>query len=200
VCIDLTQSEDALLAAMSQNTRRKVRIAEREGVRVRAGTLDDLPLLYDLYRITGERDAFLIRPFDYYREAWRRFIAAELAHPLIAEVNGQAVAHVILFHFGRKCWYFYGASSNEARDAMPNYLLQWEALRWAKAQGYAIYDMWGAPDAFVESDPLWGVYQFKRGFRGVVTRHVGAWDTAPSPLLYRAYMELMPRVRAWLRR
>ena len=29
---------------------------------------------------------------------------------------------------------------------MPNYLLQWEAMRWAKAQGYAVYDMWGAPD------------------------------------------------------
>jgi lipid II:glycine glycyltransferase (peptidoglycan interpeptide bridge formation enzyme) len=200
VCIDLTQSEDTLLAAMSQNTRRKVRIAERESVTVRAGTLDDLPLLYDLYRITGERDAFLIRPFDYYQEAWRRFIAAGLAHPLIAEVGGQAVAHVILFHFGRKCWYFYGASSNEARDTMPNYLLQWEALRWAKAQGYTVYDMWGAPDTFVESDPLWGVYQFKRGFRGVVTRHVGAWDYAPYPLLYRAYTELMPHVRGWLRR
>jgi peptidoglycan pentaglycine glycine transferase (the first glycine) len=60
--------------------------------------------------------------------------------------------------------------------------------------------MWGAPDDFVESDPLWGVYQFKRGFRGVVTRHIGAWDYAPSPLLYRAYTELMPRIMRWLRR
>lgn len=200
ILLDLTQSEDALLAAMSQNTRRKVRIAEREGVRIRHGTLDDLPLLYDLYRVTGERDDFLIRPFDYYGEAWRRFIAAGLAHPLIAEADGRAVAHVILFHFGRKCWYFYGASSNEARDKMPNHLLQWEAMRWAKTQGYAVYDMWGAPNDFVESDPLWGVYNFKRGFRGEVARHVGAWDYAPYPPLYRAYTEMMPRVMRWLRR
>jgi lipid II:glycine glycyltransferase (peptidoglycan interpeptide bridge formation enzyme) len=200
IVIDLTQPEDALLAAMSQNTRRKVRIAEREGVRVRAGTLDDLPLLYDLYRVTGERDDFLIRPFAYYQGAWRRFIAAGLAHPLLAEVEGKAVAHVILFHFGRKCWYFYGASANEARDKMPNYLLQWEAMRWAKAQGYALYDMWGAPNEFVESDPLWGVYNFKRGFRGVITRHIGAWDYAPFPPLYAAYTELMPRVMRLLRR
>lgn len=200
IVIDLTQSEDTLLAAMSQNTRRKVRIAEREGVRVRSGTLDDLPLLYDLYRVTGERDDFLIRPFDYYLEAWRRFIAAGLARPLIAEVDRRAVAHVILFHFGRKCWYFYGASANEARDKMPNYLLQWEAMRWAKAQGYARYDMWGAPNDFVESDPLWGVYNFKRGFRGIVTRHIGAWDYAPFPPLYLAYSELMPRIMRLLRR
>jgi lipid II:glycine glycyltransferase (peptidoglycan interpeptide bridge formation enzyme) len=62
---------------------------------------------------------------------------AGLAHALIAEVDGKAIAHVILFHFGRACWYFYGASSNEARERMPNYLLQWEALRWAKAHAYA---------------------------------------------------------------
>lgn len=200
ILIDLTQSEDALLAAMSQTTRRKVRVAEREGVTVRAARAADLPTLYDLYRITGERDGFLTRPPSYYELEWRALMDAGLAHALIAEYDGQALAHVILFHFGRKCWYFTGASSNEQRDKMPNYLLQWEAMRWAKAQGYAVYDLWGAPNDFVESDPLWGVYQFKRGFRGVVTRYLGAYDYAPSPLLYRLYADVMPRVRGWLRR
>ncbi len=198
--IDLARSEDELLAAMSQSTRRKVRIAEREGVTVRAGTAADLPILYDLYRVTGARDQFLIRPPEYYEQAWRDFMEAGLAHPLIAEVAGEPVAHVILFHFGRKCWYFYGASANQQRDKMPNYLLQWEAMRWAKARGYALYDLWGAPNVFAESDSMWGVYNFKRGFRGSVTRHVGAWDYAPYPPLYRAYTEIMPRLIARMRR
>lgn len=200
VNVDLSLPEDQLLAAMSQSTRRKVRIAEREGVTVRPGTLDDLGLLYDLYRVTGERDGFLIRPPEYYQHEWRYLMDAGLAQPLIAEVDGTAIAHVILFHFGRKCWYFYGASSNEHRDKMPNYLLQWEAMRWAKTRGYAIYDMWGAPNVFDESDSMWGVFQFKRGFRGTVVRHVGAWDYAPNPLLYRAYTQLWPKVLNWMRR
>lgn len=199
IMIDLTQSEDQLLAGMSQSTRRKVRIAEREGVTVRPGSADDLPLLYDLYRVTGQRDNFLIRPPGYYEQAWRAFIAAGLAQPLIAEADGKAIAHVILFHFGKKCWYFYGASSDEQRDKMPNYLLQWEAMRWAKRHGYALYDMWGAPNAFTEDDPLWGVYNFKRGFRGTVTRHIGAWDYAAYPPLYRAFEELYPRFLNWMR-
>jgi lipid II:glycine glycyltransferase (peptidoglycan interpeptide bridge formation enzyme) len=107
---------------------------------------------------------------------------------------------VILFHFGRTCWYFYGASSNQARDRMPNYLLQWEAMRWAKARGYAVYDLWGAPNLFDEADSMFGVYNFKRGFRGTVTRHIGAWDYAPSPLLYRAYTKAWPRLLSTLRR
>jgi lipid II:glycine glycyltransferase (peptidoglycan interpeptide bridge formation enzyme) len=200
ICLDLTQDKDALLAQMSQNTRRKVRTGEKKGVRVRPATLDDLPTLYALYQETGARDGFLIRPFDYYARAWHEFMQAGLAHALIAEHEGQAIAHVVLYHVGRKCWYFYGASSNLARDTMPNYALQWEAIRWAKAQGYAVYDFWGAPNDFVEHDPLWGVYEFKRGFRGEVVRHVGAWDYAPFPALYWAYTRAVPAVRRLLRR
>jgi peptidoglycan pentaglycine glycine transferase (the first glycine) len=200
ITVDLTQSEDDLLAQMSANTRRKVRTGAKKGVTIRAGTLDDLDTLYALYRVTGQRDDFLIRPLEYYRQAWQVFMQAGLAHALIAEFEGQPIAHVILFHFGRKCWYFYGASANDERQRMPNYALQWEAMRWAKAQGYALYDMWGAPDIFDESDSMWGVYEFKRGFRGTVTRHIGAWDYAPSPLLYRAYTEAWPRLLKWMKR
>ncbi len=194
ISIDLTQADDDILMAMSGNTRRKIRAAYKKGVAVRAAGLDDLPTLYRLYQVTSQRDRFLIRPFDYYRRVWQEFMRAGLAHALIAEYEGKAIAQLILFHFGRKCWYFYGASSNEERHRMPNYALQWEAIQWAKSQGYAIYDMWGAPDVFNVTDSLWGVYQFKRGFRGRVIRHIGAWDYAPRPWLYRAYAEIMPRL------
>ena len=200
VTLDLTKSEDELLAQMSQNTRRKVRTAAKKDVTIRVATTDDLSILYDLYRATGERDNFLTRPPEYYERAWRDFMEAGLAQALIAEYEGKAIAHVILLHFGQKCWYFYGASSDEERNRMPNYALQWEAMKWAKEQGYAVYDMWGAPNEFVETDSMWGVYQFKRGFRGTVTRHIGAWDYAPYPRLYKIYTNLWPRVLGWLRR
>ncbi len=200
IALDLTHSEDEILAAMSQNTRRKVRTAEKKGVTIRPATPDDVQLLYDLYATTGSRDAFLTRPFSYYGDLWRTFMQAGLAHALIAEFEGQPIAHVILFHFGRTCWYFYGASANAERERMPNYALQWASITWAKAQGCTVYDFWGAPTVFTEEDRMWGVYEFKRGFRGTVTRFIGAWDYAPSGLLYRAYTELFPRVQAFMRR
>jgi len=200
IAVDLTQSEDDILMSMSGNTRRKVRTAYKKDVTIRAVDVSEIDTLYHLYRITGQRDDFLIRPPDYYERAWRDFMQAGLAHALLAEVDGKAIAHVILFHFGQKCWYFYGASSNEERNRMPNYALQWEAMKWAKAQGYTTYDMWGAPNQFDESDSMWGVYEFKRGFRGTVTRHIGAWDYAPIPPLYYAYTQLWPRILARLRR
>lgn len=200
ITFDLTQSEDDLLAAMSGNTRRKVRTAAKKGVTIRAAGLDDLETLYALYVGTGERNEFLIRPKDYYLTLWREFMQAGLAHALLAEYEGRPIAQVILLHFGETCWYFYGASSDEERQRMPTYGLQWEAMKWAKAQGYRVYDMWGAPDEFTEDDPLWGVYVFKRGFRGTVERRLGAWDYAPNALLYRLYTQAWPRLRDVLRR
>ena len=199
ITLDLTRDEGDILLAMSSNTRRKIRSGEKKGVTIREASVDDLNMLYDLYRVTGSRDDFLIRPLGYYRQAWQMFMEAGLAHALIAEYEGKPIAHVILFHFGHKCWYFYGASSDVERQRMPNYALQWAAIRWAKAQGYAIYDMWGAPDVFDNLDSMWGVYEFKRGFRGTVTRYIGAWDYAPYPPLYRAYTQVWPRVLAWMR-
>jgi peptidoglycan pentaglycine glycine transferase (the first glycine) len=199
--LDLTLDEDVLLAGMNQSTRRKVRTGPKRGVSVRsADTSADLAVLYDLYTVTGERQGFLIRPLDYYREAWARFIEAGLAHAFLAEWDDQPLAGLVLFHFGPKAWYFYGMSANEQRDRMPTYLLQWEAIRWAKTHGYGTYDFWGAPDDFDESNPMWGVYRFKDGFGGTVVRHIGAWDYTPVPLLYWAYERLMPAVLGVMRR
>jgi len=200
ITVDLTRPADDILMSMRQSTRRKVRTAAKKGVTIRPAGPDDIPTLYALYRITGERDGFLTRPLAYYRDAWGTFMQAGLAHALIAEYEGRPIAHVILLHFGQKCWYFYGASDNVERQRMPNYALQWAAMQWAQQQGYALYDFRGAPDVFDETDRMWGVYQFKRGFGGTVVRYIGAWDYAPRPLLYRAYETLMPRLLALLRR
>jgi lipid II:glycine glycyltransferase (peptidoglycan interpeptide bridge formation enzyme) len=199
--IDITQDEDALLAAMKSKTRYNVRLAGRKGVTVReADPAADFETLFRLYETTGERDAFITRPVDYYREAWGKFMEAGLARALLAEFEGEPLAHVVLFHFGAKTWYFYGASSNQHRNLMAPHLLQWEAMRWAKAKGYRTYDLWGAPDVFDESDRMWGVFRFKQGLGGEVVRHMGAWDFPTSRAMYNLYTKVMPRVIAWMKR
>jgi len=191
--LDLTLGEDTLLAAMKSKTRYNIRLAGRKGVVVRPGIADDLPGIYDLYVETAARDDFIIRPFDYYRDAWGDFIAAGLAQPFVAEFEDEFLAALILFRFGRTAWYMYGASSNRHRNRMPNYLLQWEAVRWAKKQGCTVYDLWGAPDELVESDAMWGVYRFKEGFGGRFVGHIGAYDFPVSRTLYWFYTVAMPR-------
>lgn len=200
IILDLTQDEGELLAAMKSKWRYNIRLAERQGVTVQHGTTDDLPLLYDMYRETALRDGFIIRPVEYYRDAWGSFVESGLAHPLIARVNGDTVAMVLLFRFGDRAWYMYGASRSQHREKMPNHLLQWEAMRWAKSVGCTVYDMWGAPDELDETDPLWGVYRFKQGFGGTFVQRMGAYDYPASRLGYWCYSVAMPRLLTLMHR
>ena len=198
--LDLQKSEADLLAAMKQKTRYNIRLAARKGVRVRQGEVSELPMLYKMYAATAVRDGFVIRHEDYYLKTWRGFIQADMAKILIAEVESQPIAALILFHFNGTARYMFGMSTESSRDLMPNYLLQWEAIRLAKQLGCHTYDMWGAPEVFDESDSMWGVFRFKEGFNGTVTRTLGAWDYTTRPWLYRRYTETLPKLLNLLRR
>ncbi len=197
--IDLRPSEEELLGAMKSKWRYNVRLAQRRGVEVVEGGIDDLPLFYEMYTTTSARDEFIIRPFSYYADAWGTFVSQGRAQLLLARREGEVLGGLILFHFGNKAWYMYGASTDRHRNLMPNHLLQWEAMRWAKAQGCAFYDMWGAPDVMDESDPMWGVYRFKEGFGGEFTSYIGAYDFPASRALYWVYTTAMPRFLDLLR-
>lgn len=198
--LDLCPSEDELLAAMKGKTRYNTRLAERRGVTVRAGRAEDIPRFYEMYAETGARDGFTIREFGYYRDVWQTFLESGLGQMLLAEAEGQAIAGLILFRFGEKAWYMYGASTTQQRSAMPNYALQWAAIRWCKAAGCTVYDLWGAPDTLHEHDSMWGVWRFKEGLGAQFAPHIGAYDYPASRLLYRLYAGVLPRYIAWLRR
>jgi peptidoglycan pentaglycine glycine transferase (the first glycine) len=200
VLIDLSPSEEDLLMNMKQKTRYNVRLAGRRGVEVRVGNVSDIGVLLQMYAETSLRDGFVIRDEAYYRAVWETFFQAGLAEPLIAEVEGEPVAAVVTFRFGGKAWYLYGMSRDVHREKMPNYLLQWEAIRRAKQAGCLAYDLWGAPDEFSESDPLWRVYRFKEGLGGKVVRHIGAWDLPVRPVYYWLYTRIAPRILDRMRR
>ncbi len=199
VLIDLAAPEQELLGRMRQKTRYNVRLAERKGVTIRAGRIDDLSMLYKMYAETSVRDGFVIREQAYYQNIWETFIQDNLAEVLIADCQGEAVAGVIVFRFNQRAWYLYGMSRDLHRDKMPNYLLQWEAMRRAKAARCTVYDLWGAPDEFDEADSMWGVFKFKEGLGGYVVRTPGAWDYPVQPWLYRLYTKTFPRLLDWMR-
>lgn len=204
VMVDLSASEEEILMRMKQKTRYNVRLAEKKGVSVRVGNLGDLGMLYKMYAETSVRDGFVIRDEEYYMTVWKLYMSATVsgqpsAVPLIAEVDGEAVAAIFLFMFAGRGYYVYGMSRNAHREKMPTYLLQWAAMKYAKAHGCLTYDLWGAPDVFDESDSMWGVYRFKEGLGGEVVRTLGAYDFAPNKFWYSMYSDVMPRVLDFMR-
>jgi len=200
VLINLEPSEGEMLTNMKQKTRYNVNLAMRKGVTIRTGKPTDIDMLFRMYAETSVRDGFVIRNDTYYRAVWNAFMFNQeqkrldqpVAEALVAEVDGEPVAGAIIFRFAGKAWYLYGMSRLAHRDKMPNYLLQWEAIKRAKAAGCTEYDLWGAPDEFIETDPLWGVFRFKEGLGGAVHRYLGAWDLPVNRMLYRLYSKTLP--------
>ena len=201
ILVDLTPDPEELLRRMKQKTRYNIRLAARKGVTVRAGSEADLASFYELMVTTAQRDGFGIHTRAYYEAAHQLFVPAGQGRLLLAEYEGQLLAGLVVLGMGGcgrggTACYMYGASSDEHRNLMPTYALQWEAMLWAKEQGCQDYDLWGVPDedeATLEAgftqrnDGLWGVYRFKRGFGGRLVRTAGAWDLVYAPLRYRLY-------------
>ena len=187
ILLDLVPSEDELLAQMKEKWRYNVRLAIRKGVTVRiAQSLDDVLAWYSLLQTTGERDQFGIHTRNYYCDAWRIFAPRQQIRLLLAEHEDRLLAGIFVGLFAGQGIYLYGASSNESRNLMPNYLLQWEAIRWAKQQGATYYDFWGIPETDDEQEAMAGVYRFKSGWGGSVTTFAGCYEYVYRPVEMRA--------------
>lgn len=190
--VDLRPSEERLLAACSKGHRADIRRAERNGVVVRQGDVTDLPVFFVLMQGTGKRARFGVHSEVYYQAAWRLFQPRSCL--LIAEVEGRAAAAHMIFADARAGRYLYSGADEAGLRSGANHLLTWQAMRWARAQGCACYDLWGIPDALgraatapdaerraalensAQHDPLVGVYRFKKGFGGRIVRYLPAYD------------------------
>jgi len=192
--LDLTPPVDQLFAACARSHRAHVRRAQRRGVAVRVGTsAADLATFYRMMTAVSQRQQFAIHARDYYATAWQLFAAHGDACLLIAELDGEAIGAFLVFRSGLDAYYLYSGTTAAGLKHEANYLLQWQAIAWAKAQGCARYDLWGIPDAYGQllqappseqaqlqqqaaAHPLAGVYGFKQGWGGQVVRYVPAYD------------------------
>lgn len=198
--LDLRPQSDDILASFKQKTRYNIRLAAKKGVTVREGAAQDLPAFNQMMRTTGQRNEFGVHAPEYYRDAYDLFPASQRTL-LLAEYEGKPLAGAMIFTLGPMATFLFGGSSNEERERMPAYAIQWAAIEWAKAQGCHWYDLWGLPDADPDEleaqfesreDGLWGVYRFKRGFGGQIRRTVGPVD--------RVYNRLVQRLYQWRRK
>lgn len=192
--IDLTPDLDTVLAGLEKDTRWSVRQSAKRGVEVREAA-DDAALraFYELYRLTGGRARFITRPWDYYAFVWRTLVDEGLARLRLAYLGDRAVAGAMTWRCGERELYMYGASSEEGRKCYASYGLQWECITGAKASGALTYDLGGIPaDPSRKDDPMYGPYLFKKGFGGSARTYVGAHDTVPRELPYRAFLAAEP--------
>lgn len=177
------KSEEEIMQNFHQKTRYNIRLAERKGVECKIGSRADIAIFHKLMTETGIRDKFLIRPQEYYEKVYDT-LGPEHVRLYLAYVDGEAIAGTIAILYGNKCWYLYGASRNVHRNLMPNYLLQWNMIKWAIESKCDVYDFRGVPGNIDDSNPMVGLYKFKVGFKGKFTEFVGMLDYVFNPFIY----------------
>ncbi len=188
--IDLTKSEEELLAAMHQKTRYNIRLAEKKEIKTRImgqeSRIKDIDTFYKLSEETAKRNGIKIYDKSYYEKLISYFGAGDKNIKLklyFAEHEGKSLATILAIYFGDTATYLHGASANEGRELMANYLLQWTVIKDAKRDGYKIYDFWGAN----ENNASWaGITRFKKGFGGAEYRFLGTWDYVLNRKWYNA--------------
>ncbi|MCP4231749.1 MAG: peptidoglycan bridge formation glycyltransferase FemA/FemB family protein [bacterium] len=179
--IDLTRGEDELLAGMKGRTRYNARLSAKKGVDIRNGNdEEELGRFYELLERTSKRKHFLVHNRAYYDRMLELF--RDNIRIFQAEYDNMILSGVFLLTFGKYAYYSYGASRREHGNTKSTQGLQWAAIRWAKENGFEVYDFWGIPDDPDKSHPLYGVYQFKLGFGGEIEKYVGAYDMNIKPL------------------
>jgi peptidoglycan pentaglycine glycine transferase (the first glycine) len=216
VVVDITSSPEEILRSMRNSTRRKIQSTDRRGVQVRPGSRSDLPVFYDLMKLTAKRAGFTLRSYQYFETEFHTFEKLDRAIMLIAEIDGQVIAAHIVYAFGANAAFFHQASDTQATSLNPNALLVWRGIEWARARGCTKYDLWGIPDEVADlveaeagpptdrTDGLWGVYRFKTGFSKDVVTYVPSHDYVYSRPLYTALTTVMSgqdaleRASSWL--
>ena len=180
------KTEDEILAGCHQKTRYNIRLAKRKGVEIREGNREDLKDFHKIMIETGSRDGFIIRSLEYFEKMYDE-LAPKHMKVLMAYYEGKPISGIIPIMYGNKTWYLYGASSNEHRNLMPNYLLQWEMIRQAIQNGCDVYDFRGVSGVVDESHPQYGLYRFKKGFGAEFTEFIGEVYLPFKPLTYKLY-------------
>ncbi len=194
--VDLKKDPEAILAAMRSTTRYNIRLAGRRGVTVREAAESDLDLFYQTLTATSNRKNIKEYPFRYWRRFYEVFGSRGFAKIFLAEYQGEVLSSLLLVSFGDTVIYKKGGWMGRHKELHANDLLQWEAIQWAKQQGYRYYDFEGiSPDVassilqtgHVPKNNEGSVTSFKFGFGGQVTFHPEAYDHFFNPILRWMY-------------
>lgn len=189
--LDLTPSEDELMAQLKSKTRYNIRLAEKNNVVVTEMSTDEgFQIFSDLYFETCRRQHYHGHTPEYHRIVWNN-LKDGIAHILIAFLRDEPLAAYELFHFDNKLYYPYGGSSDKHRKLMASNLLMWEAITLGKRLGATEFDMWGSLPPDYDKDASWsGFTKFKEGYGTRFKQFVGSYDLVIKPVHYAMYNQI----------
>lgn len=168
--LDLSKTEDELLEGMNKNHRNLIRRCMRDGVKIeKSKSPEAMKDFLHIYDTTAQRHKFHKFSDKYVTKEFEAFAQNDQALILSAKLpDGTHDSSAIIMYYGNTAAYRHGASLNTNSKLPTSYLIQWEAIKEAKARGMKWYNFWGiAPENAPKTHPFFGITHFKKGFGGI---------------------------------
>lgn len=187
--IDLTKSEEDILAGMKQKGRYNIKIATENNIAVSTASTPgpELDIFYKQYQATGKRHKVSFRTKPYFVSLLEILGAKGYASVCIAKHDNKPLTSAIFLSYQNECLYLYGASTDTDRNLMAPYLLHWQMIKNAREAGRKEYNLLGIAPNDDQNHPWAGITRFKKQFGGEQVNIAGSFDLIFKPLEYRAF-------------
>ncbi len=206
--LDITPSEEELLANMRKTTRYLIRQAEKNPdieiekspAFAKATAGKEVEAYQKLNREVAQRQKFAPFSADFIKNEFEVFSGDNQAMWFFGKYKGEVAAGALVIFWSGIGFYHQAASlSKYAKFSIP-YLLQWEAIKEAKKRGCKLYDFWGYVDPKASPKHPWaGPTLFKMGFGGRAYEYIKTQDLPLSKKYWLIYIfEKLRKIRRGL--
>lgn len=189
--LDLTKTEDEILAGMRQRLRRALRKAEKNQIKIETTT--DPAAIKEFYQIelqTAKRHDFYAFSENFLTKQFETFAKNQEAVLYIAKKDGKILAENFMIFYGSEASYHYGVSSELGTKYSGAPLLHMQAMLDARQRGITRYNFWGIVDENDTKHRFYGVSVFKRGFGVEELKYLPAHDLILNKVEY--YLKTYP--------
>ena len=197
--LDITKSEEQLLANMRKATRYEIKKAINQQIKITTtDNPDAIKKFYELQLLTAKRQDFVPFSYKYLYQQFKVFTQEKKALLYSAEFEDKLLAQAFIIFYNQEAAYHYGASTQEGRKYPGAYLIQWEAIKEAKRRTMQRYNFWGVAPEEQKSHRFYGLSIFKRGFGGVDLEYLHAQDLVinkPKYIINSAVENIRKRIR-----
>ncbi len=198
--LDISQPQEKILKDMRKTTRYSIKKAEREGVKIiKSRSPHDVAVFNEIYNGTAKRHHFTAFSKEYLQKELEAFRVDDQLLIFLAEYKNEIIAGAMIVFYGDSAFYHHGATSLAHPEIPASYLLQWEAIKEAKARGCTRYNFWGIADKEKPNHPWAGLTLFKKGFGGFAYAYLPAQDLPLTSRYWLSFLvEKMRKVRRHL--
>lgn len=191
----LDKTDDELLKSMRPKGRYNLKIAQRHKLNVEWRSDEAAAeAFFRLYAGTAKRAGFQGRDAAYFVSLVKILQEEKLGEVLIVKKDDEVLSAAIISFYGGVASYLYGGSGGD-RSLMAPYLMHWEAMKRARKEGCAIYDLLAIAPFGKKNHPHAGLTRFKEQFGGESVRLLGCWDLVHNRLWYTIYRLAQKRRR-----